>query len=269
MPGFLILCSTPIGNLGDVSPRLAEALTRADVVFAEDTRRARILLAEVGANPPVRSYFVGNEAERSAELAERLEAGATVALITDAGTPGVADPGVSAVSVARAVGAGVTVIPGPSAVTAALAVSGFPADAFVFEGFPPRRERTRFFARLAGEPRTIVLFTSPHRVRSDLADLASHLGADRPVCVTRELTKKFEEVWWGTLGEAGEMWGEREPKGEFTLVIGGARRVAGDLAEAVRSATDAMGAGMSRSEAARAAAAEFGLAKREIYDRLG
>jgi 16S rRNA (cytidine1402-2'-O)-methyltransferase len=268
VPGFLILCSTPIGNLGDVSPRLVEALGRADVVFAEDTRRARILLTEVGANPPVRSYFVGNEAERSTELAERLQAGATVALITDAGTPGVADPGVSAVSVARTVGAGVTVIPGPSAVTAALAVSGFPADAFVFVGFPPRKERSRFFTRLSGERRTIVLFTSPHRVHSDLADLAAHLGGDRPVCVTRELTKKFEEIWWGTLAEAGEVWGEREPKGEFTLVIGGAPRVAGDLVEAVRRAAESITLGMSRSEAARSAAAEFGLTKREIYDRL-
>jgi 16S rRNA (cytidine1402-2'-O)-methyltransferase len=269
VPGLLILCSTPIGNLGDVSPRLAEALRRADVVFAEDTRRARILLTEVGADSPVRSYFVGNEAERSVEMAERLEAGATVALITDAGTPGVADPGVSAVAVARAIGATVSVIPGPSAVTAALAVSGFPADAFVFEGFPPRRERSRFWTRLAAEPRTLVLFSSPHRLRSDLADLAAHLGHERPVCVTRELTKKFEEIWWGTAGEAALVWGEREPKGEFTLVVGGARRVIGDLAEAVRAASESMVAGMSRSEAARSAAAEFGLPKREIYDRLG
>lgn len=269
MPGCLILCSTPIGNLGDASPRLAEALRTADVVFAEDTRRARILLAEVGANPPVRSYFVGNEADRAAELSERLGAGSTVALITDAGTPGVADPGVSAVSVARAVGAVVTVVPGPSAVTAALAASGFPADAFVFEGFPPRKERSRFFARLAGESKTIVLFTSPHRVRSDLADLSAHLGADRRVCVTRELTKKFEEIWWGTLGEAAMAWGERDPKGEFTLVIAGAPRVAGDLEVAVGHAGESMAAGMSRSEAARSAAAEFGLTKREIYDRLG
>jgi len=270
MPGRLLLCATPIGNLDDVSPRLGAALAAADTVFAEDTRRTAVLLGRMGIEARTRSFFVGNEAERSAELAERLAAGETVALVTDAGTPGVADPGLTAVRAARSVGAAVTVVPGPSAVTAALAVSGMPADRFVFEGFLPRRGSTRrgVVASLAAERRTIVLFSSPHRFLADLADLADALGEGRDVCVCRELTKQHEEVWWGTLGGARVEWSAREPRGEITLVIAGGAAPAVDLAEAVARGREAMAGGASRSEAARRAAGETGASRREIYERL-
>ncbi len=183
MPGTLILCASPIGNLADAPPRLAEALTSADLVYAEDTRRARILLGHLGVSRPVRSYFVGNEAERAAELAGRLADGETVALLTDAGVPTISDPGLSAVRAALEAGAVVTGVPGPSAVTMAVAVSGFPADRFAFEGFLPRRgeRRAERLAALAGEPRTLVLFCSPGRLAADLADLAAALGAGPPL----------------------------------------------------------------------------------------
>ncbi len=267
MPGHLILCATPIGNLGDASPRLRQTLMEADVVFAEDTRRARTLLTALGVDRPTRSYFAGNETDRGDELASRLTQDQTVALISDAGTPSISDPGVSAVAVARRVDARISVIPGPSAVTAALAWSGFPAERFVFEGFLPRKGRSRALAGLAGEARTIVLFAAPHRLVDDLTDLIASLGPDRPVCVTREISKKFEEVWWGTLDAARTEWSERQPRGEFTLVVAGAPPHA-DLDQGVGRARDLMAEGASRSEAARRVAAETGLRKGELYDRL-
>lgn len=271
MPGRLLLCSTPIGNLDDISPRLRSALAGADIVYAEDTRRTAVLLTRLGVGTRARSFFVGNEAERAAELGGRLAAGETVALVTDAGTPGVADPGLSAVRAAREVGAEVSVIPGPSAVTAAVAVSGMPADRFVFEGFLPRKPSSRreVLASLAGERRTAVLFSSPHRVLADLADLAEALGEDRELCVCRELTKRHEEVWWGTLGEACVEWSAREPRGEFTLVLAGAPVPVADVDAAVEVAREALAAGASRSEAARRAAEETGASRREVYERLG
>lgn len=174
MPGTLILCATPIGNLGDAPPRLGEALTSASVVYAEDTRRSRVLLRHLGVDRPLRSFFVGNEATRSEELAGRLQRGETVALVTDAGTPAVADPGFTAVRAAIEVGAEVTVVPGPSAVTAALAVSGLPTDRFVFEGFLPRsgKERRSRLESLAVESRTTILFAAAGRLVDDHAILA-------------------------------------------------------------------------------------------------
>ncbi len=269
MPGTLILCATPIGNLADASPRLGEALGSADVVFAEDTRRARVLLGHLGVDVPVRSYFVGNEADRGDELATRLEEGQRVALITDAGMPGVADPGVSAVLVARRVGATVTVVPGPSAVTAAVAVSGFGADRFVFEGFLPRRGRDRRLRleQVAGEERTVVLFGSPRRFLEDLVDLSEVCGPERPVCVARELSKRFEEVWWGSISTAIDRWTSIEPRGEFTIVLAPAEKAV-DLDEAIRRARQYVGQGSSRSEAARRAAAETGAPRRSIYEGM-
>ncbi|MCJ7724857.1 MAG: rRNA small subunit methyltransferase 1, partial [Acidimicrobiia bacterium] len=182
MPGSLILCAGPIGNLGDAPPRLAEALGSADIVYAEDTRRARVLLQHLGVDCPTRSYFVGNEADRSIEMAGRLSAGETVALITDAGTPGIADPGLTAVRAAIEAGATVTGVPGPSAVTLALAVSGLPADRFVFEGFLPRKGRRRAerIRSLRTEERTVVLFCAANRLAADLTHLAGEIGMERP-----------------------------------------------------------------------------------------
>jgi 16S rRNA (cytidine1402-2'-O)-methyltransferase len=268
--GVLILCGTPIGNLADMSQRLMDTLRTVDVVFAEDTRRSRVLMDAAGASAPMRSYFAGNEQARGRELADRLRAGETVALVTDAGMPAISDPGLSAVRVAVEVGAQVTAVPGPSAATMAVALSGLPSDRFVFEGFLPRKgaDRKRRLAGLAGEERTAVLFVAPSRLEADLAALAGVLGHDRPLAVTRELTKLHEEVWRGTLGEAVDEWSEREARGEFTVVIGGAVPVPPTLEEAVLMARRFVADGLSRADAARRAAEETGVAKRLIYEEL-
>ncbi len=267
MTGRLVICATPIGNLSDVSARLREALATADVVFAEDTRRASKLLSAVQAGTPTRSYFEGNEAKRAAEIKELLRAGKTVALISEAGMPGVSDPGRRAVVAAREIRAPVTVIPGPSAVTATLAVSGFDADRFVFEGFLPRKGRDRRVAigRLAAEARTSVMLASPKRLATDLGDLADVMEADRQVCVARELTKLHEEVWWGTLAEAVEHWSDREVRGEVTVAIEGAAPTEMDIAGALRDVDQRIAAGVSVSEAVRAVAAHEQISKNVLY----
>jgi 16S rRNA (cytidine1402-2'-O)-methyltransferase len=267
--GLLIVCATPIGNLSDVPPRLIEALQRADVVYAEDTRRTAKLLAAFGIEARLRSYFVGNEQERAPELESHLTSGRTVALVTDAGTPLVSDPGAGAVAAAVAAGATVTVIPGPSAVTAALAVSGFDADRFVFEGFLSRKGKARAaqLASLASETRTSVLFLSPHRAGVDLEDLSAALGPGRRIVVARELTKLHEEVWRGTVAEAAERFG-REARGEFTVVIEGAEPAEPDVAAAVAAAQEAIAAGERPSAAVRRLAREFGVPRGELYDRV-
>jgi 16S rRNA (cytidine1402-2'-O)-methyltransferase len=225
----------------------------------------------VDSDRPVRSYFVGNESYRSEELVERLTDGQDIALVTDAGTPAVADPGVTAVAAAVQAGATVTVIPGPSAVTAALAVSGFGGDRFVFEGFLPRRgdERRVRATEIASEVRPIVLFCSPRRVVDDLALLAEEAGGDRRVCVCRELTKQFEEIYRGTIDEAIEHWTVTPPRGEFTVVIEGARTATElSLEQAIERARFLVEAGASKSEAARRVASESSFSKKPIYDAL-
>ncbi|MCP4308460.1 MAG: 16S rRNA (cytidine(1402)-2'-O)-methyltransferase [bacterium] len=270
MPGTLILCGTPIGNLSDASSRLQVALADADLIYAEDTRRAATLLRALGVRTPVRSYFVGNEDRRSEELATRLTAGETVALVTDAGMPSVADPGLSAVQAAVAVAAEVTVVPGPSAVTAALAVSGLPAERFVFEGFLPRKGKNRKhrIRQIATEQRTIVLFSAKSRVVGDLEELAAAMGADRRVVVTRELTKAFEEVWRGTLAEAVAHWSSEHVRGEFTLVIDGAAEELTDPDHVVAVARSAIESGESMTDAVRRTASEFGVSRRELYEAV-
>lgn len=271
MAGRLILCAGPIGNLGDAAPRLGVALGEAAIVFAEDTRRARILLDHLGVTTPVRSYFVGNESERSAEVQERLAAGEVVALLTDAGTPGVADPGLSAVRAAIAAGATVTAVPGPSAVTMAVAVSGEPGDRFVFEGFLPRkgRERVERVAAIAADPRTTVLFASPERLAADLADLAAAHPGERPCVVGRELTKMHEEVWRGSLADAARHWGAVDRvRGEVTVVLGAMAPAPPDEDAAEATARRLIAGGMSPSEAVRQAAATHGVARRSLYERI-
>ncbi len=271
MPGTLILCATPIGNLGDAPPRLGEAIADADVVYAEDTRRSYKLLHALGVEQTLRSYFAGNEAERSSELAGRLREGATVVLLTDAGTPSISDPGLSAVNAAIAAGAAVTIIPGPSAVTAALAVSGLPTERFVFEGFLPRKggERTSRLTALANEPRTVVLFAGKGKVARDLADLATVLGEDREIAVARELTKLHEEVWRGTLGDAATRWSETvAPRGEFTLVIAGAVESMPEPDDLLEAVAHLESVGTSRSEAVREIASLYGVSRRELYEAV-
>jgi 16S rRNA (cytidine1402-2'-O)-methyltransferase len=270
MPGTLILCGTPIGNLDDVTSRLLDTLRSADVVFAEDTRRTSRLFARFGIETPLRSYFVGNEVRRSAELNRRLTAGETVALVTDAGMPAVSDPGVSAVETAVAAGAVITVVPGPSAVTTAVAVAGMGGDRFVFEGFLPRSgaERQRRIAAIAIETRPVVLFAATSRVGRDLAALSDSIAGDRPVVVARELTKLHEEVWRGRLSEAVDNWSsDGAAKGEFTIVIGpgpGGRRV--DMADGLTRVDAEIAAGSKLSEAVRVVAAEVGLSRRDLYE---
>lgn len=234
MTGTLFIVGTPIGNLEDLSLRAARVLREADVIAAEDTRSARFLLATADAlgkaNPERRivSNFEGNEAERAGELAEALRAGRRVAVISEAGMPGVSDPGGHAIAAAIAAGARVEVVPGPSAALAALLGSGLPTDRFTFLGFPPREEGARraLFGTLRAEPATMILYEAPDRVATTLGDAADAFGASRRASLGRELTKLHEEHVRGTLGQLVERYAEAPPRGECTLVIEG-----GDAAE--------------------------------------
>ncbi len=268
--GFLFVCATPIGNLGDISERLRSTLEIVDVVYAEDTRRTGKLLGHLGISVPMRSMFSGNESERTGEMLERLEAGEKVALVSDAGMPSVSDPGADAVRLAQAAGIAVTVIPGPSAVTTAVALSGFPGDRFVFEGFLPRKgaERQRRIQAFVDEERPIVFFASPHRLVTDLETLEKALGPTREIVVTRELTKLHEEVWKGSLEEAIAHWGETAGRGEFSVVIGPAEKQLDNFEDTVAAARALMDSGQSASFAAREAASGSGHPRREIYDAL-
>lgn len=268
---MLILAGTPIGRVSDVGPRLAEVLAEADVVAAEDTRRLQRLVDDLGVKLRGRvvSYFEGNEERRTAELADRLEAGETVVLVTDAGMPSVSDPGYRLVAAAVERGIAVTAVPGPSAVTTALAVSGLPVDRFCFEGFPPRKagERARAFAALTDERRTLVFFESPHRTGATLAAMAEAFGAGRRAAVCRELTKTYEEVVRGTLGELAE-WASGEVRGEVTLVVEGAvEAVRAYGADELRAMVDELQAsGSSRKDAVAEVAARTGVRRREVFE---
>ena len=270
--GRVVLVGAPLGNVGDASTRLRAALASADVVAAEDTRRlarlARDLGIEVGGR--VVSYFEGNEERRTPELIEALAGGAVVAVVTDGGMPSVSDPGFRLVRAALDAGYPVTAAPGPSAVTTALALSGLPSDRFVFEGFLPRTpgNRRSRLRELAAEPRTLVLFEAPHRIAGALADLAAAFGADRPAAVCRELTKTYEEIRRGPLGELAERAALDPPRGEITLVVAGApARPAARPADAeLRAAVaDREASGDSRRDAIQTVADDYGLKKRDVY----
>jgi 16S rRNA (cytidine1402-2'-O)-methyltransferase len=269
--GALVLVGTPIGNLGDLSPRAVEALRTADVIACEDTRRTRQLLTAAGVPAGGRLLAVHdhNEAAQVGGLLGRLAAGQRVAVVTDAGMPGISDPGERLVAAAAAAGHRVEVVPGPSAAIAALVVSGLPTGRSCFEGFLPRkgRDRARRLTELAAERRTTVLFESPRRVRATVADLARELGRERRVAVARELTKHFEEVWRGTLAEAVDHLAEKDPIGEYVLVVGGAPDAApateSDVEDALRVR---LAAGVPRREAVAEVAAELGVPKRQVYD---
>ena len=274
--GTLTLAAVPIGRPQDASPRLAAALAGAPVVAAEDTRRLRRLASELGVRltGTLVSYYDGVEAARVPGLLAELNAGRDVLLVTEAGMPGISDPGYRLVAAAAQAGIRVTVLPGPSAVTAALAVSGLPSDRFCFEGFPPRRagERARRLAELAGEPRTLIFFESPRRLAATLAALAEAFGPGRPAVVCRELTKTHEEVRRGTLAELAA-WAEPGRLGEITIVVAGAARArradpreAGPEAAARVAALER--AGTPRKAAMAEAARELGLRKREVYDAV-
>ena len=269
MSGRLFLVGTPIGNLGDLTERARETLADADLVAAEDTRRTGKLLAHLGIEAQMVSLFEGNERERTERLLEDLRGGARVALVSDAGMPSVSDPGFRLVRACAAEGIDVTVVPGPSAVTAALAVSGLPTDRWAFEGFLPRRaggRRVRL-RELAAEPRTVVLFESPRRLVATLREVLEELG-DREVAVARELTKLHEEVLRGRVSEVLEALGDTEPKGEVVVVLEGAEPAAAPLEELVVEARALVDEGMRKRDAATVVAGRRGGSANAIYERL-
>ena len=271
--GRLILAATPLGDPGDASPRLVAGLATAAVIAAEDTRRLRRLCADLGVTPSGRvvSFFEGNETARVPALLDALRDGSDVLVVTDAGMPAISDPGYRLVAAAVAAELTVTVLPGPSAVTAALAVSGLPVDRFCFEGFLPRRagERRRALAALAGEPRTVVIFEAPHRLAATLLALVEAFGPDRPAAVCRELTKTYEQIRRGTLRELAE-WAAGDVRGEITLVVGGAPAVASSAepAELAAAVADRETAAESRKDAIAAVARAYGLPKRVVYEAV-
>ncbi|MDN5763496.1 MAG: 16S rRNA (cytidine(1402)-2'-O)-methyltransferase [Microlunatus sp.] len=266
--GVLVLAATPIGDLADASPALIRALTGADLIAAEDTRRLRRLLDRLGVQTTARvvSYFDGNEAARTPELVASLVEGATVVVASDAGMPSVSDPGYRVVVAAITAGIRVTAVPGPSAVLTALAVSGLPVDRFCFEGFLPRKtgERRRRLAELAAEPRTMVFFEAPHRSAGMLGDAAEVLGGDRAGVVCRELTKTYEEIRRGGLAELAR-WAADGVRGEVTIVIAGAA-VETDLAAATERVRALVDDGLRLKEAVAEVAAATGVRKNALYE---
>ena len=274
MSGTLSLAATPIGNMGDATQRLLDGLRNADIIAAEDTRRLRKLVSmlEITTNAHVVSYFDQNEAERQPWLLEQLLDGRNVLLVTDAGMPSVSDPGYRLVDAAIAQGIHVQVLPGPSAVTTAIAISGLPVDRFTFEGFLPRKagERTRRLESLATEQRTMVFFEAPHRTRETLEAMLEVLGPDRRIAVCRELTKTYEEIVRGTLADA-VAWVDREILGEVTIVLAGlpediARELTPELFVAEVEARIA--AGTDRKEAVGEVAKALGVPRRDVYDAV-
>ncbi len=270
--GRLYVVATPLGNLSDLTRRAVDVLATVDVVAAEDTRRARTLLTVSGGRPRVVSFHAHSPPGRLREVLGHLEAGRSVALVTDAGTPTISDPGAALVRGARAAGHEVTVVPGPSAVPAALSISGFPADRYIFLGFLPRRgrERRRLIQDAAESALTVVLFESAARLGALLDDLAACCGPERHVAVARELTKIHEELRDGTLEDIAGYYREHPPRGEVTVVLAGApeARAAGGeppVANVEARARALLTAGMSRRDAASAVAREFGLARKEAY----
>lgn len=269
-PGRLQVVATPIGNMGDVSARARQALESAAAVAAEDTRRTGALLQALGISRPMLSLHAHNETQRVPEILARLSAGETIALVSDAGTPLLSDPGYELVHAATQAGIDVEAIPGPSAITAALAVAGLPVSRFCFEGFLPARERERraLLATLADEPRTLVFFEAPHRIAATLADLGQELGRDRRAVVARELTKAHETVYRGTLGELAEKAATEDNfrRGEITIVVAGAARETATVDTALlRRAVDLLSRELSPSRAAAVAAQLTGATRAQAY----
>lgn len=270
--GSLVLVGTPIGNLGDLSPRAIHTLSISDVIYCEDTRHSRKLLTHAGiSGVRLRSLHQHNEDDRIGEVVASVSAGRTVAMVSDAGMPGISDPGSRVVAAVVSAGLGVSVIPGPSAVLSALVTSGLATDRFCFEGFLPRsgRDRRHRLASVAAEPRTTVLFEAPGRLAATLGDLARECGSDRQVAVARELTKLHEQIWRGCAGDAASWAASAPVRGEVVVVVAG-------LPEAEEEEigdgplTDALGAYLAAGERTRGAvdavAAEFGVPRRRVYE---
>lgn len=277
MPGKLYLCATPIGNLEDITFRVVRTLKEVDIIGAEDTRNSIKLLNHFEIDTPMTSYHEFNKYDKAKELVEMMQEGKDVALITDAGTPGISDPGEELVKQCYEAGIEVTSLPGPAAVVTALTMSGLPTRRFCFEGFLPKdkKERQRVLESLKNETRTIVIYEAPHRLVKTLELLEKALG-DRKVSICREMTKKFEEVKRTTLSEAREYYSENEPKGEFVLVIEG--RDLQEIKEEEIAKWEAMSIedhvqmyidkGNDKKQAMKLAAKDRGISKREIYKEL-
>ncbi|WP_315451646.1 16S rRNA (cytidine(1402)-2'-O)-methyltransferase [uncultured Selenomonas sp.] len=274
--GRLYLCATPIGNLADITYRAVETLRTADAIAAEDTRHTRGLLAHYDIHTPMTSYHEHNKEEKGTELIERLRAGATVVCVSDAGLPGIADPGGDLARRAIAEGIPVTPLPGANAALSALICAGLPLEGFTFVGFLPRKEKKRreVLARVAAYPETLIFYEAPHRLRETLAVLAATLGAERQACAARELTKKFEEFRRTTLGDLIAHYREHEPRGEFVLIVAGADENVASTADAVEemSLTERYAAhiakGLDKKEAMRRTAQELGISRRDVYQAV-
>ena len=271
MSGTLYLVPTPIGNLGDISRRMADTLEQADFIAAEDTRVTVKLLNHLGLKKPMVPYHRHNTGTGGQAILDRLQAGESCALVTDAGTPAISDPGEELVAQCAALGIPVCAIPGPCALVTALAASGQPTGRFTFEGFLAMNKKNRraHLEGLRGEERTMIFYEAPHKLAATLQDLAGTFGEDRPLTLCRELTKLHEEVSRTTLGQAVAWYGENAPKGEFVLVVRGAE----PLPEGEASVEDGLalvdrlrGEGLSLRDAVKRAAKELGLSRNELYD---
>ena len=274
--GQLYLCGTPIGNLGDITYRAVEMLRAADVIAAEDTRHTRGLLAHYDIHTPMVSYHEHNKEEKGAELIARMQAGETVVCVSDAGLPGIADPGGDLARRAVAAGIPVTPLPGANAALSALICAGLPLDGFAFVGFLPRKDKKRreLLSRVAAYPETLIFYEAPHRLRETLAVLAEILGAERRACAARELTKRFEEFRRMTLGELCAHYRENEPRGEFVLIVVGADEDAPHTDAAAPQMSLAehyaahIAAGCGKKEAMRRTAQDLGISRRDVYQAL-
>ena len=269
MTGTLYIVGTPIGNLEDITFRAVRILQTVDLIAAEDTRHTGKLLHHFQIKTPQISYHDHNRTTRTPELLHRLQQGISIALVTDAGMPGISDPGYDLVKVCADAGIRVIPIPGASAAITALSASGLPTDRFSFEGFLPTKEKDRRtqLEGLRSDPRTLIFYEAPHRVQKTLQDMATVLGPDRNITLARELTKLHEEFWRGTIGDALVHYGDREPQGEFTLILSGAPLTATPPSEEMLKAElhSLLQQGISRSEASRLLAQQTALPKRQIY----
>jgi 16S rRNA (cytidine1402-2'-O)-methyltransferase len=267
--GILYVVATPIGNLEDLSPRAARILGEADLIACEDTRHTAHLLAAYGIRTPSVSYFEHNEDRRTPELLERLREGATLALVSDAGTPAISDPGYRLVHAALDAGIRVVALPGPSAAIAALSIAGLPTDRFVFEGFLPQRDgpRLQHLKALVREPRTMVFYESARRLSATLAAMAIVFGSDRTAAIVREITKTFEETIRGPLSELHDRIAAAEPRGEITLIVAGAAATttAPDPATSGVTLELLREAGLSLKQASAVIAKLTGASRRDIY----
>ena len=271
MAGTLYLVPTPIGNLGDISPRMADTMAQADFIAAEDTRVSLKLLNHLGIKKPMVSYHRHNVESGGQAVISRLLAGESCALVTDAGMPAISDPGEELVAECAAQGINVVVIPGPCALVAALAASGQPTGRFTFEGFLPMNKKNRkaHLDSLRGEERTMIFYEAPHKLCATLEDMAKTFGADRPISLCRELSKLHEEILRTTIGEAVAYYEERQPKGEFVLVLRGAEPAEEEemtVEDGLVMVRRLREEGMSLKDAVKQAAKELGLPKNQLYD---